>query len=251
MRGLGKNHETQTSFDIEKIFSYQNPKMQELRRLLDEYYREIESYKGLEGSGGYLNPLNRIRMSEVFSQRWKLWEKEKRLLRDFFREKLEDAILIDLGCGVRMRNPSQNDVIVKMIREFGVKQYIGIDFQNGNLLKEDGECEIVEILDGKGIFMGGCDMLETIAKAYPNSANIALNGIDGELINNIPYHDALAREIARVMKPSGIVFGIKSLAFNKFRELSLQKRKASLIEGLEIHDGLANPSYGLIFEKSE
>jgi len=32
-------------------------------------------------------------MSEVFSQRWKLWEKEKRLLRDFFREKLEDAIL--------------------------------------------------------------------------------------------------------------------------------------------------------------
>ncbi|MEI8230108.1 MAG: hypothetical protein WCG83_03135 [Candidatus Peregrinibacteria bacterium] len=66
------------------------------------------------------------------------------------------------------------------------------------------------------------DMLDFVARMPAGSACLQINGIDTTQIQAFEYHQALAREIGRVIRGGGIVFGCDSTALDP--ALMLQER---------------------------
>lgn len=134
---------------------------------------------------------------------------------EYFRKKLANKILIDLGCGSDM-DFSWYDVMADIAKSMGVATYIGIDkhiersdednlYRNlvrGNETKRFSPMRVI-LLKG--------DMLDLVSKLENDTANFTINGINSEVLTNPDeYSIALAREIKRTLEPNGIVFGCNS-----------------------------------------
>jgi hypothetical protein len=140
-------------------------------------------------------------------------EKDKEMALSFFRTALEGETLIDLGAG-----PQSS---VYAMAEFAaicrVKEYVAVDMYaryadalrnalRDYIRREHPESEM-------GISMIDDDMLRHLAFRADNSANIALNGIDGCVIpreRHSKYIAELVNQIARVVPHFGIAFGTNS-----------------------------------------
>jgi hypothetical protein len=70
-------------------------------------------------------------------------------------------------------------------------------------------------LEGVHLIMGvRADMLDFVSRIKDASVNVVINGIDGDLIPVEEYHESLAKEILRVTKENGIIFGNNSSSLN-------------------------------------
>lgn len=58
------------------------------------------------------------------------------------------------------------------------------------------------------------DMLDFVSRLKDSSVNIMINGIDGDVIPPKEYHELLAKELLRVLKVDGLIFGNNSDCLN-------------------------------------
>ncbi len=126
---------------------------------------------------------------------------------EFFREKLSDDILIDLGGG-------DGEIMAQLAKKFGVKTYVSVDLGDNldpySAQPLETESDFLSD-DQKGRQMTSlgvsADMLDFVARLPDNSANFVLNGIDWDIIRDSEYRAALMAEISRATRKEGIVFG--------------------------------------------
>lgn len=136
-------------------------------------------------------------------------EYEKTL--EILREKISGRILVDLGSG-----PSF--YMQALAHSLRVKVYIRVDlFAIGDEnLKPDPSADLEddewrkhdeELFPGLTHAQVKADMLDFISRVPDESVCVTISGIDRNIIGDQRYHDALAREIIRVLIPGGLVFG--------------------------------------------
>ena len=135
-----------------------------------------------------------------------------------FRRAISENILCDLGsAGGRMDY---------LANAFSAGLYIDVDkFPGGHrstpIDPTLGRAEIREFrefaFDGKGKLEGvlpeihvRADILDFVSRLRDSSVNIMINGIDGEIIPSTEYHELLAKELVRVLKDDGLIFGNNS-----------------------------------------
>ncbi|MCB0318234.1 MAG: class I SAM-dependent methyltransferase [Bdellovibrionales bacterium] len=108
---------------------------------------------------------------------------------------LKGSIVIDLGCGT----PSGNGERLAVLS--GAKGYLGIDKFNTRDSAprkpyEDSEIQCAYVR---------ADMLEALKMLPDESGSISITNIDAVIIRDDEYRQAVALEIARVVKPGGII----------------------------------------------
>jgi len=141
--------------------------------------------------------------------------------RNFLKSKLKGEILIDLGSGL---NPTLLELALELeccyihIDKFRLQSNRNLNPKKAIYQYKEGWTEILDVQ---------ADMLDFLSRMKSNSANITINGIDSYIIPNKNYHEALAREILRVIKPEGIVFGNKSTSLQVIRKKRLLSRIAT------------------------
>ncbi len=126
---------------------------------------------------------------------------------EFFRDKLKDAFLIDLGGG-------WGAIMAQFARKFGVQTYIIVDLGDVHdpysAQPIELECELLSEEEKTRTMTAlrvSDDMLDFVARLPDNSANFVLNGIDWDIIRDNEYRSALISELARTTRHGGIVFG--------------------------------------------
>lgn len=118
------------------------------------------------------------------------------------KERVRGKILVDLGSGT-------NNSMERLAEALEASVYVKIDkfFLNPKLINPT---EIVRTKQGMQITGAISDMLDFLSKLPDNSVCLTINGIDGLVIRNNEYHEALVREIVRVLVAGGAVFGTNS-----------------------------------------
>lgn len=183
---------------------------------------------------------------------------QAREAREFFRTKLKGGIVVNLG---GWKSP-----FVKILGKEGPKEVINVDKHMHYKWDIDGYWERREkdepdipidsnrvdleenLSDGRRVKYVRADMLDFISQLPDNSVNIEIDGIDFNVIAHREYHQALAREIIRVLKKGGIVFGNVTSVLEKFQEETpdeLQRVEFKILEGR--YDSKTTPF--LVFEK--
>lgn len=127
--------------------------------------------------------------------------------------KLARVPLLDLGCG----GPASTEPFREFVAPYSPSLYLGV-----NHLAARGSRPYVEIPgfatvisqtpEQDAVLPGALvygDMLQVLSQLPGNSMNIALNGIDGFILDgDSAYGQAVIREVIRVAKPEGLVWGI-------------------------------------------
>jgi hypothetical protein len=166
--------------------------------------------------------------------------------RAFLKERLSGKILIDLGGG-------RNRSIEALAQNFGVAVYIKVDvYYQSSLADEHGRlADNGKLQDGEMVVYNiKSDMLQFLSTLPNDSVCIAINGIDMAVIPSEEYHEALVKEIVRVLIPNGIVFGRVSESL-KIMQDRLLSGQLEIIPGQSIKP-LDFPGLRLLtmFEKS-
>jgi SAM-dependent methyltransferase len=168
-------------------------------------------------------------------------------MRKRLADALQGGILLDVGCGDRESRHTMQEVA----KTFGAAHYIGLDqleidgthpFQQSNVRYERKVFAPVEL------YYHQQDMLLFLARLQRETmAAVAINGIDSIVIPSGNYHHALAREIARVLRPGGVVFGINSTVGYYLEEFRL--RTPATLTPFEADRGFSGENFFL--EKPE
>lgn len=122
--------------------------------------------------------------------------------RKWFAERLRGRTLIDLGGG----QSSMQDFAA----DYGASTYVCVDRYGQTRespvdpLHPEQESDPTENLHEIAV---KADMLDFISRLKDRSANLTINGVDLFIIGNRDYHEALARELVRVVGDEGIIFG--------------------------------------------
>jgi hypothetical protein len=130
---------------------------------------------------------------------------------EWIKNRISGQMLIDLGGGRELP-------MFQVAKKFDALGYINVDKYIGKSLPYDPlRNQLEQYQDGRFLSLRGdtdiavvkADMLDFVARISDNSSVVyTLNGIDYSIIgDNSQYHEALATEIARTLKPGGIVFG--------------------------------------------
>ena len=124
------------------------------------------------------------------------------------KEKLAGRMLIDLGSG--------GFYMSMLANELGVRTYLSVDkFAGDKKVQLDPYVDLIkgqfrDIFPNMERIRVKDDMLDFIARVPQGSACVTISGIDMNIIATEAYHEALAKEIMRVLPPGGIVFGNNS-----------------------------------------
>lgn len=126
-----------------------------------------------------------------------------------FQEHLPNSTLIDLGSGLGFME--------RIAHKYKLGTYIRVDRNSGypdeDILPPNPQIAIQDIvIAGLQRMRVKADMLDFVARLRPNTINFTLNGIDLLIIENVRYHEALAREILRVAQNGSLIFGVDSHA---------------------------------------
>ncbi|MBI5220882.1 MAG: hypothetical protein HY978_03565 [Candidatus Liptonbacteria bacterium] len=124
-------------------------------------------------------------------------EKLAKLL-EFMKQRLAGQTVFDLGGG-------RDCALYELMAICGVKDYINVDYYSQS--PSDQLAPRIERLPYINFHIIPEDMLRFVSQ-LTTADNFALNGIDHEILPVQEYRYALGREIARALKPEGIVFGI-------------------------------------------
>lgn len=169
---------------------------------------------------------------------------------DFFRTRLSENVLVDLGGGAgTMKGPS---------RVWEVGTYVNVDRGvYGKLVNENSPSDATTAVADKveaGLHINGvnADILEFVTKMRNGVGNFTINGIDHYIVDDPKYNQALAQEIVRAMKTGGLVFGVESDIFQYFQTMASADK--SPIRKIDVARELDYPEEMLdlnIFEKIE
>ncbi len=136
---------------------------------------------------------------------------------DPIKEKLNNSLLLDLGGGSgELRKTLEN-------MEINAKHYINVDNFRGYFKSATDQLVInkktfriqkvpTERCDAINV---DADMLEFLLYTQSESIdNISINGIDEDIVDNHEYLEEVTKQVLRVLKPGGIVFGIQGSPLN-------------------------------------
>ncbi|MEW6721845.1 MAG: hypothetical protein AB1324_01130 [Candidatus Micrarchaeota archaeon] len=119
----------------------------------------------------------------------------------FMREALEGRMLTDLGAG----NPES---MAYLASEYDASEYVGVDRYHD--YSKNGLCDIA------GVTLVNRDMLLHLADRPDDSTNVSMLAIDDAVLRGPlaciedAYVDLLVMQIARVVPPGGVAFGVMS-----------------------------------------
>ena len=146
---------------------------------------------------------------------------------NFFKNKLNNAILIDLGGGTTDTVGSAAEIwnvgtYVNVDRSFGLKKGDSLPSLDSNPV-----IPVKERLEGtiRKIRVNS-DMLEFVTKMKDESGNFTINGIDFQIVGNEAYLKALAKEVVRATEKQGIIFGVNSNLFVYLEEMAALDKAA-------------------------
>jgi hypothetical protein len=112
-------------------------------------------------------------------------------------ESLRGQVVVDLGAGETLFGYAIAD-------NFGAKGYVGIEPIFAEKLVREVE---KEKHNGTPIAVVKEDMLNFLRRLPGDSVSLLCSGIDGDIIPEMDYREATAREIARVLDPEGVYVG--------------------------------------------
>lgn len=151
-----------------------------------------------------------------------------------FKEAIPDSIVCDLGSDGRMDliAASHNADLFISVNKYpgGVKGDLLENPKVGYFNKVEFKDEITDTVLVPGThneISVQADLLDFASRLKDNSVNITINGIDSDLIDVEGYHEAVAKEIMRVTKKDGIIFGNSSVALYIIRNLIRTKPEIS------------------------
>lgn len=124
----------------------------------------------------------------------------------FFKEHLNQQVLIDLGGGqvsFRDKKILRARPMAELAKNCGATIYINVDTGHSDPVYEDN-------LEGLHIIEVKEDMLSFVARMKNDSANFTLNGIVLRMKGDYRYFEALQNEIVRATRRGGIIFGTES-----------------------------------------
>ncbi len=182
-------------------------------------------------TGGAWWQANHGRMLDKLRPGTIMYEKLPSEIVELFKTSLSESTLCDLGsAGAKMD---------WLASAYNASLYISVDkFPNG--LREVGEpidptiarMEIRRVRDMSNTNSDEkfpdlplptlhirADMLDFLSRLKNSSANVVINGIDGDIIPPEEYHQALAVELLRVVKDGGLIFGNNSTCLGILRRM--------------------------------
>jgi SAM-dependent methyltransferase len=116
--------------------------------------------------------------------------------------------------------------MLSVAKAFGAAQYIGLDqgeIDGSHPLQQSDVRFEREAFAPVEVYYHQEDMLSFLARLQTGISTIAINGIDYHVIPDGNYHHALAREIARVLRPGGIAMGIRAMVGYYLEEFGLRE----------------------------
>ena len=181
--------------------------LEEYRRL-DNFGREMEHTPYADEMVGAL-----LGKKGMFFKNGRTEEGKKETERalSFLKEKLKGKVLVDLGSGI-------DNSIFRLAIATDPSVFIGVDKFAGRDLSHLSEEGGMQAAGAKS------DMLDFISRMPDNSANVTINGIDMNIIGEEKYHEALIREIIRVLPAGGIVFGRNSGSLTAAEDVLLKRK---------------------------
>ena len=134
---------------------------------------------------------------------------------EVLKQKLENEIIVDLGCGTRQ---SWTPLIAKAFKSslyIGIEKYLDLDelelkrfeleLKNKNQTRlKKFELELKNNTQTNFIFSKQ-DMLMFVSTLPDNSVNFIISGIDDIIIPDEKYWEALEIQIRRSLKPKGVI----------------------------------------------
>jgi hypothetical protein len=162
--------------------------------------------------------------------------------RAFLKERLAGKILVDLGGG-------ESRSMESLAQMLGVSVYIRVDvYFQSSLVDEHGRLADRGKMEPDGemmVYHVKSDMLEFLSRLPDSSVCVTINGIDMSVIHSEAYHQALAKEIVRVLAPDGVIFGRLSESLNLLQDdsqIATEQRKtpSPAIEVLNFPNKLNN-----------
>lgn len=213
-----------------------------LNDLFDQTYKLLpEEYPHLISDREYDHHRARFQQTRYADS----WIPEQGLIEDeeqenWFAERLRGSVLIDVGGGLS----SMQDFSI----DYGVSTYVCVD-RFGQTRESpvdprrpEQESDPTDTLHA---IVVKADMLDFLSHLKDRSANLVINGIDLNIVPDSKYHEALANELARVVKPGGIIFGDHSEALNVLKRQTPPELRSVKFPASEWYQ------YSLVFERPE
>jgi len=178
-----------------------------------------------------------------FVSRHKIKDEDPRLV-ELFKKAISGNVLCELGgAGGRMEFLAANmdaGLYINVDKyPNGIKNdpkpvdpMVGVIKQRDFVVKMSGMKDVVLIEGIHDEIHVRADMLDFISRLKDASVNIVINGIDSEVIKVPEYHELLAKEILRVTKKNGVIFG--NMSDSLFILKSMIKKSPELKDQFEI-----------------
>lgn len=155
----------------------------------------------------------------------------------FFKEHLNQQVLVDLGGGqprFRDRGNLSDRPMARFARDYGASAYVNVDTGHPEPIHEQDieGLHLIEIRE---------DMLSFVARMKDGSANFTLNGIHRYSDGDRRYFPALEKEIVRATRKGGIIFETESdVGFSRFFDI-----EQALLKRVK----LDLPNYAFLYER--
>jgi len=170
---------------------------------------------------------------------------EENTIRDFLKRHLSGQVLIDLGGG--------SSAMSNLASEFGCSTYVNVDRAPYDE-KENPDPTVLAGHWRTGDTMNlhvHADMLDFVSIVKQNSVNCIINGIDVIIVNDSKYHEALAREMIRITRKGGLIFGTTSYALDQINAWAEKQQLGLKPVRFGAKDGFKMDEDTFIFEKVE
>jgi len=115
-------------------------------------------------------------------------------LMEYLRQKLNQKILVDLGCGGEQSRAAVLDIAAQV----GLRAVVFVD---DRFVERDQEIQTPD----RTVILLERDMLELATMLHPNKFCFLLSGMDSDISPNRGYNSVLAEEIYRATQTGGIV----------------------------------------------
>ncbi len=244
---------SESDIKLSDLLVYKNLDAGEIESIVEEQQRYEVQHNRLAGDwtshwlDKYLDVKDRNKRSGANGEYVKVPSEKLAESLKFFEEHLKGNVLIDLGCGT-----SEN--MIKFAQKCGAQTYIGVDKQAfgsygslynllpkerlfNELNKDNPRYELNSEGKPMRVMLVSADMLDFVSHLKNESVCVTISGVDGYVIKADGYMEALCKEIARVIKKDGVVFGanadvLNDLAWQKDR--TGEKRVWEKFEALEM-----------------
>lgn len=158
--------------------------------------------------------------------------KDKKAI-DFLKSKIKGKILLDVGSGMSFKRGALlpeywggESSVQRLAKKMGASVCIGVDKYTDTCEKATGKptdpsfdlTRGKKIGKGTQVVMVSADILDFLSRLPDNSVCMTINGIDNRVIENQEYHQALAKEMMRVLAKDGLIFGVNSDSLGFIKE---------------------------------